>query len=314
MQPQYQADVFAEAKTIAPGASLDHDHPRLRRRQGIEVLDHYQNDLGVKKFDMLIDWGWFHFITRPMFWLLETIYKLVGNFGVAILVITLLVKALFFPLANKSYLSMAKMKTVQPKMKAIQEQYADDKAKQQQEIMELYKREKINPVSGCLPMVLQIPVFFSLYKVLFVSIEMRQAPFFGWIKDLASPDPTNVFTLFGLSALRSDAGADVRAPAASRHLAARHGRVHVGADEDEPRAGRPRAKDHVRLDAGDLHLHARLLPGGPGHLLDVEQLPVGGAADADHEEGRREGRIVRQSEQDVCAQGGVSRVRRGLRH
>ena len=147
---------------------------------------------------MLIDWGYFHFITRPMFWLLETIYKIVGNFGVAILVITLLVKALFFPLASKSYLSMAKMKTVQPKMKAIQEQYADDKAKQQQEIMELYKREKINPVSGCLPVVLQIPVFFSLYKVLFVAIEMRQAPFFGWIKDLASPDPTNVFTLFGL--------------------------------------------------------------------------------------------------------------------
>ena len=198
VQPQYQANIYAEAKTIAPGASLDLTTRVFAGAKESKILDHYQNDLGVTKFDMLIDWGWFHFITRPMFWLLETIYKIVGNFGVAILVITLLVKALFFPLASKSYLSMAKMKTVQPKMKAIQEQYADDKAKQQQEIMELYKREKINPVSGCLPMVLQIPVFFSLYKVLFVSIEMRQAPFFGWIKDLASPDPTNVFTLFGL--------------------------------------------------------------------------------------------------------------------
>ncbi len=147
---------------------------------------------------MLIDWGYLHFITRPMFWLLGTIYKLVGNFGVAILIVTLLVKALFFPLANKSYLSMAKMKAVQPKLKALQELYPDDKMKQQQETMELYKKEKINPVSGCLPVVLQIPVFFSLYKVLFVTIEMRQAPFFGWIKDLSAPDPTNIFNLFGL--------------------------------------------------------------------------------------------------------------------
>ncbi len=162
------------------------------------VLSHYQNDLGVPKFDMMIDWGYFHFITRPMFWLLVTLYKLVGNFGLAILAITLIVKGLFFPLASKSYLSMAKMKAIQPKMKELQEQFADDKTKQQQEIMELYKREKVNPVSGCLPVVLQIPVFFSLYKVLFVAIEMRQAPFFGWIKDLASPDPTNVFNLFGL--------------------------------------------------------------------------------------------------------------------
>jgi YidC/Oxa1 family membrane protein insertase len=197
-QPQYQADAFAEAKTIQPGGSLAVTTRVFAGAKESAVLSHYQSDLGVPKFDMLIDWGYFHFITRPMFWLLVTLYKLVGNFGLAILAITLIVKGLFFPLASKSYLSMAKMKNIQPKMKELQEKYADDKTKQQQEIMELYKREKVNPVSGCLPVVLQIPVFFSLYKVLFVAIEMRQAPFFGWIKDLASPDPTNIFTLFGL--------------------------------------------------------------------------------------------------------------------
>ena len=162
------------------------------------LLDAYQKDLGIKRFDLMIDWGWFYFITKPMFWLLDSIYKVVGNFGIAILIVTVLIKAVFFPLANRSYLSMAKMKAVQPQMTAIRERYADDKIKQQQELMELYKREKINPVSGCLPMMIQIPVFFSLYKVLFITIEMRQAPFFGWIKDLSQPDPTNIFTLFGL--------------------------------------------------------------------------------------------------------------------
>ncbi|MDI9846540.1 membrane protein insertase YidC [Rhodoblastus sp. 17X3] len=196
--PQYQADVFGEAKTLAPGENMVLTTRVFAGAKESKVLDHYQNDLGIKKLDMLIDWGYFHFLTRPMFWLLEEIYKLVGNFGVAILIITLVVKGLFFPLANRSYLSMARMKEMQPKIKALQELYPDDKVKQQQEMMELYKREKINPVSGCLPVLLQIPVFFALYKVLFVAIEMRQAPFFGWIKDLSAPDPTNVFNLFGL--------------------------------------------------------------------------------------------------------------------
>ena len=133
-----------------------------------------------------------------MFLALDFFFKLVGNFGVAILLVTVLVKTLFFPLANKSYASMAKMKAVQPQMQALRERYPDDKVKQQQELMELYKREKINPVAGCLPIAIQIPVFFSLYKVLFITIEMRHAPFFGWIKDLSAPDPTNVFNLFGL--------------------------------------------------------------------------------------------------------------------
>ncbi|MBV9557977.1 MAG: membrane protein insertase YidC, partial [Pseudolabrys sp.] len=134
----------------------------------------------------------------PMFKLIDFMFRQVGNFGVAILIVTVLVKLAFFPLANKSYASMAKMKAVQPQMTKLREQYANDKQKQQMELMELYKREKINPLAGCLPILIQIPVFFALYKVLFVTIEMRHAPFFGWIHDLAAPDPTNLFNLFGL--------------------------------------------------------------------------------------------------------------------
>ena len=161
-------------------------------------LGGYNKQLGLNHFDLLIDWGWFYFITKPMFLALDFFYHLFGNFGVAILLVTVLVKLLFFPLANKSYASMAKMKSVQPQLAALKERYPDDKVKQQQEMMEIYKKEKINPIAGCLPVVLQIPVFFSLYKVLFVTIEMRHAPFFGWIKDLSAPDPTNLFNLFGL--------------------------------------------------------------------------------------------------------------------
>jgi len=198
VKPQYQADAFGAQRTLKPGESMTLSTRVFAGAKESNVLSHYQNDLGVSKFDMLIDWGWFHFITRPMFWLLETLFALVGNFGIAILLITLIVKILFFPLANKSYASMAKMKIIQPKMKEIQEKYADDKTRQQEEMMKLYRTEKVNPVAGCLPILLQIPVFFSLYKVLFVAIEMRQAPFFGWIHDLSAPDPTNVFNLFGL--------------------------------------------------------------------------------------------------------------------
>jgi YidC/Oxa1 family membrane protein insertase len=163
-----------------------------------QVIDAYQTKLGIKNFELMIDWGWFYFITKPLFWLIDYIYRFVGNFGVAILVVTVLVKLAFFPLANRSYESMAKMKAVQPELKALQDRYKDDKQKLQQEMMELYKREKINPVAGCLPVVIQIPVFFALYKVIFITIEMRHAPFFGWVKDLSAPDPTNLFTLFGL--------------------------------------------------------------------------------------------------------------------
>jgi YidC/Oxa1 family membrane protein insertase len=194
----YQADFLADPLSIASGASAETTSRVFAGAKEVQTLDTYQSNLGIKKFELLIDWGWFYFITRPMFQLLDLIYKFTGNFGVSILIVTVLIKLAFFPLANRSYLSMAKMKAVQPQMVALRERHADDKVKQQQELMELYKREKINPVSGCLPMLIQIPVFFSLYKVLFITIEMRQAPFFGWIKDLSQPDPTNIFTLFGL--------------------------------------------------------------------------------------------------------------------
>jgi YidC/Oxa1 family membrane protein insertase len=194
----YRADFVGDAKTLEPGASTDATTRIFAGAKVSDTLDAYQKDLGIEKFDLLIDWGWFYFITRPMFKLLDFLYKFTGNFGVAILLITVIVKTLFFPLANRSYRSMAKMKGAAPQIAAIKARFPDDKHKQQLETMELYKREKINPVSGCLPMLIQIPVFFSLYKVLFVTIEMRQAPFFGWIKDLSRPDPTNVFNLFGL--------------------------------------------------------------------------------------------------------------------
>jgi len=162
------------------------------------IIDQYEKAQGFDRFELLIDWGWFHFITKPMFYALRWLHSVLGNFGLAILALTVVVKALFFPLANRSYASMAGMRKVQPEMKALQERYKDDKMEQQKAVMELYKREKISPLSGCWPMLIQIPVFFSLYKVLFVTIEMRHAPFFGWIVDLAAPDPTRIFNLFGL--------------------------------------------------------------------------------------------------------------------
>lgn len=194
----YQADFLRDPITIAPGTSASAQSRLFAGAKEVALVDGYEKSLEIKRFDLLIDWGWFYFITKPLFKVMDYIYHLFGNFGVAILLVTVMVKLLFFPLANKSYASMAKMKMVQPQMQALKEKYPDDKVKQQQELMELYKKEKINPIAGCLPIVIQIPVFFALYKVLFVTIEMRHAPFFGWIKDLSSPDPTNIFNLFGL--------------------------------------------------------------------------------------------------------------------
>ena len=194
----YQTDALGDAQSLAPGAVAETTTRIFAGAKETRVVDGYQASLGIRNFDLVIDWGWFYFITKPLFWVIDSIYHFVGNFGVAILITTVLVKTLFFPLASRSYLSMAKMKALQPQMAALKERYPDDKQKQQQETMALYKREGVNPVAGCLPMVLQVPVFFALYKVIFITIEMRQAPFFGWIKDLSAPDPTNVFTLFGL--------------------------------------------------------------------------------------------------------------------
>jgi YidC/Oxa1 family membrane protein insertase len=203
----YQTDYLAGPQTIAIGGTGS-VNARLfagAKEAGVVGInfpiwgfDGYNKQLSLNHFDLLIDWGWFYFITKPMFLGLDFFYRLFGNFGISILLVTVIVKLLFFPLANKSYASMAKMKSVQPQLQALKERYPDDKVKQQQEMMEIYKKEKINPIAGCLPIAIQIPVFFSLYKVLFVTIEMRHAPFYGWIKDLSAPDPTNLFNLFGL--------------------------------------------------------------------------------------------------------------------
>jgi YidC/Oxa1 family membrane protein insertase len=197
-QETYQTDYLLDAKTVAPGATATADARLFAGAKEQHVINGYEDQLHINRFDLLIDWGWFYFITKPLFKVIDYFYRLVGNFGVAILIVTVLIKIAFFPLANKSYASMAKMKAVQPQMTALRERYPDDKVKQQQELMALYKKEKINPLAGCLPIAIQIPVFFSLYKVLFVTIEMRHAPFFGWILDLSAPDPTNIFNLFGL--------------------------------------------------------------------------------------------------------------------
>ena len=206
-QKTYQTDYLLEPRTVAPGATGTADARLFAGAKEVSVVGinfplatagGYNQALHLNHFDLLIDWGWFYFITKPMFLAIDFFFHLVGNFGVAILIVTVLVKLLFFPLANKSYASMAKMKAVQPELTMIRQRYGDDKVKQQQAMMELYKKEKINPVAGCLPIAIQIPVFFSLYKVLFITIEMRHAPFYGWIHDLSAPDPSNIFTLFGL--------------------------------------------------------------------------------------------------------------------
>ena len=195
---RYQSDFLSDPITVAAGQSATVESLVFAGAKEVATINAYEKDRDIRRFDLLIDWGWFYFITKPMFWLIDTLYKFFGNFGVAILATTVIVKAIFFPLANKSYKSMANMKKVQPKMVEIREKYADDKMAQQKAMMELYKTEKINPIAGCWPVALQIPVFFALYKVLYITIEMRHAPFYGWIHDLAAPDPTSVFNLFGL--------------------------------------------------------------------------------------------------------------------
>ncbi|KQT52383.1 insertase [Aureimonas sp. Leaf454] len=197
-RPSYHAAYLGDPVTVAPGATGTVVSRTFAGPKVVDLVDHYETDGQVLKFGQLIDWGWFFFITRPMFHFIDFIYNFTGNFGVAILVVTVALKLLFFPLASKSYKSMAKMKDMQPKILEVRERYADDKMKQQQAMMEIYKTEKINPAAGCWPVLVQIPVFFALYKVLYVTIEMRHAPFFGWIQDLAAPDPTSIFNLFGL--------------------------------------------------------------------------------------------------------------------
>ncbi|WP_455476770.1 membrane protein insertase YidC [Bartonella sp. B41] len=198
LNTHYQSDLLSETLTIAPKETKTIVNHLFAGAKQVEIINHYQNQLKIQKFGLLIDWGWFDFITKPMFSLIDMLYKQTGNFGIAILLVTVLLKTLLFPLANKSYKSMARMKLIQPMLLEIKEKYPDDRTKQQQAMIELYKTKNINPLAGCWPMLIQFPIFFALYKVLYITIEMRHAPFFGWIEDLAAPDPTSIFNLFGL--------------------------------------------------------------------------------------------------------------------
>jgi YidC/Oxa1 family membrane protein insertase len=198
-QDRFQVDFVAQEPVFAmPGATAETTMRAFAGAKEVHVLDRYERAFGVAGFDKAVDFGWFYFITKPFFYALDWLFMLTGNFGVAILIFTLIIKLLFFPLANTSYRSMSKMKLLAPKMTALREQYKDEPQKLQQAMMEMYRAEKVNPASGCLPILIQIPVFFALYKVIFTTIEMRHAPFFGWIHDLSAVDPTNVFNLFGL--------------------------------------------------------------------------------------------------------------------
>jgi len=195
----YNISFVESTPVVVPaGGSAENKTYTFAGAKETHVIDAYDDTYKFDRLELLIDWGWLHFITRPLFDLIQFLYGILGNFGLAILAVTVLVKAIFFPLASRSYASMAAMRRVQPEMKSIQERFKEDRVAQQQAMMELYKKEKINPLSGCWPMLIQIPVFFSLYSVIFISLEMRHAPFFGWIVDLAAPDPTNIFNLFGL--------------------------------------------------------------------------------------------------------------------
>ena len=193
----FRSDFLLEGESIASGGAYTTTSQFFAGAKVVDVIDDYA-DQGIERFDLMVDWGWFYFLTKPMFKALQLFYELIGNYGVAILIVTILVKLAFFPLASRSYETMAKMKKLQPRMVQLRETYKDDRQAQQQELMKLYREEKLNPLAGCLPILLQIPVFFSLYKVLFVTIDMRHAPFFGWVQDLSAPDPTSLFNLFGL--------------------------------------------------------------------------------------------------------------------
>jgi YidC/Oxa1 family membrane protein insertase len=195
---RYQIDVLIDPVTVERGGVREVSSRLFAGAKEVALLETYQESLGIDRFDLAIDWGWFPFLTHPLWVAIDYFNKMLGNFGLAIILLTVIIKFLFLPLAYKSYVSMSKMKTLQPEMVKLRERHGDDRTKLNQEMMALYKREKVNPVSGCLPMILQIPVFFALYKVLFVTIEMRHQPFFGWIQDLSAPDPTSVFNAFGL--------------------------------------------------------------------------------------------------------------------
>jgi YidC/Oxa1 family membrane protein insertase len=194
----FEANYVGPARTLAPNTQVSNTTRLFAGAKRVSVLESYEQKLAIPRFDSAVDWGNLWFLTKPIFTFLHWIQQHVGNFGVAILLLTVVMKAVFFPLANKSYASFAKLKKLTPKMEELKKKYAKDPQKQQQELMALYQKEGANPIAGCLPILLQIPVFYALYKVLFVTLEMRHAPFFGWIRDLSARDPTTIWNLFGL--------------------------------------------------------------------------------------------------------------------
>ena len=187
-----------KSSNVKPGQELEKNSQIFIGAKEAKLIDQYKEDYDIYNFDLAIDWGWFYFLTKPLFYVIYYFSEFSGNFGLAIIILTVIIRIIFFPLANWSFASMAKMKLLQPEMTRIKDLYKDDRQQQQQALMALYKKEKVNPVSGCLPILIQIPFFFAIYKMLFVSIEMRHAPFYGWIQDLAAKDPTTIFNLFGL--------------------------------------------------------------------------------------------------------------------
>jgi YidC/Oxa1 family membrane protein insertase len=194
----FNSEFIGQEFKVAVNEELKFEHHLFAGAKKVQLLDQYAKKYNAKLFDRAVDFGWFYFLTKPFFFIIEFLSKLLGNFGLAILAMTVLVKLALFPMANKSYSAIAKVKKLQPKIEALRKRFKDDRIAMNREIMELYKREKVNPASGCLPILIQIPIFFSLYKVLYVTLDMRQAPFYGWIHDLSAPDPTSVFNLFGL--------------------------------------------------------------------------------------------------------------------
>ena len=308
---KYQIDYIAPGQAIAPGTSATTDAKLFAGAKIVRVISDYEKKYGIEKFDLTIDWGWFSFFTRPLFWLLEWLYVQLGNFGLSILVLTVIVKAVFFPLANKSYAAMSKMKALQPEMEKLKERYGEDRQRMNQELMQLYRREKVNPAAGCLPILVQIPVFFALYKVLYTTIEMRHQPFYGWIKDLAAPDPLTIMTGFGLFHV---ARAGVPAFLQHRHLAHHHGRDDVPAAEAEPAADRSGAGARLPVPADPVHLHAGAVRGRPGDLLGVEQHPVDRPAVHDHAPPRHADRRRQgQARRGCCGAGARTRAGTGRR-
>jgi len=196
----YQADYSAQQRLLAPGQQVSRTSRFFAGAKDVRLLDRYEDDLGIRYFGKAIDWGWFEVVEKPIFYFLDWLFRMVGNFGVAIILLTLTIRLLMFPIAQRQFASMANMRAIQPKMKAVQDRHKDDKPRMQQEMMALYKTEKINPLAGCAPTLLQIPIFYALYKVLLLAVEMRHQPFVAWIEDLSAPDPLTPLNLFGLLA------------------------------------------------------------------------------------------------------------------